>query len=54
MQPTWTLSGFGDEIDPDPVVQTAVLSALGARFIEVRSAWGSNVVELDDDAARPR
>ena len=49
MQPTWTLSGFGDEIDPDPAVQTAVLSALGARFIEVRSAWGLNVVELDDD-----
>lgn len=47
--PTWTLSGFGDEIDPDPAVQTAVLAALGARFIEVRSAWGINVVDLDDE-----
>ncbi|MGO4690847.1 sugar phosphate isomerase/epimerase family protein [Glaciibacter sp. 2TAF33] len=46
---TWTLSGFGDEIDPDPAVQVAVLKALGARFIEVRSAWGVNVVDLDDD-----
>jgi sugar phosphate isomerase/epimerase len=45
----WTLSGFGDEIDPDPVVQIAVLSALGARHVEVRSAWSTNVVELDDD-----
>jgi sugar phosphate isomerase/epimerase len=45
----WTLSGFGDEIDPDPAVQVAVLKALGASFIEVRSAWGVNVVDLDDD-----
>ncbi len=42
----WTLSGFGDEIDPDPVVQLAVLQALGARHIEVRSAWDTNVVDL--------
>ena len=27
---TWTMSGFGDEIDPDPVIQLAVLQALGA------------------------
>ena len=47
--PVWTLSGFGDEIDADPVVQVAVLQALGAMHIEVRSAWGSNVVDLDDD-----
>jgi sugar phosphate isomerase/epimerase len=45
---TWTLSGFGDEIDKDPVVQLAVLRALGARFIEVRSSWGTNVVSLTD------
>ncbi|MFC5931198.1 sugar phosphate isomerase/epimerase family protein [Cryobacterium melibiosiphilum] len=45
----WTLSGFGDEIDPDPAVQVAVLKALGARHIEVRSAWGVNVADLDDD-----
>ncbi|WP_427018536.1 sugar phosphate isomerase/epimerase family protein [Pseudarthrobacter sp. P1] len=45
---TWTLSGFGDEIDPDPAVQAAVLLALGASHIEVRSAWGTNVVDLDD------
>lgn len=47
--PSWTLSGFGDEIDPDPHVQIAVLKALGASHIEVRSAWSTNVVDLDDD-----
>ena len=47
--PTWTLSGFGDEVDPDPKVQSAVLLALGASHIEVRSAWGTNVVELSDE-----
>lgn len=46
--PTWTLSGFGDEIDPDPKIQAAVLLALGASHIEVRSAWGVNVVDLSD------
>ncbi len=45
----WTLSGFGDEIDAEPRVQVAVLQALGARHIEVRSAWGVNVVDLDDE-----
>jgi sugar phosphate isomerase/epimerase len=45
----WTLSGFGDEVDPDPRIQIAVLKALGANHIEVRSAWGVNVVDLDED-----
>src|SRR6185437_8800139 len=45
---TWQLSGFGDEIDDDPKVQIAVLEALGARHIEVRSAWGVNVVDFDE------
>ncbi|MCC6856738.1 MAG: sugar phosphate isomerase/epimerase [Microbacteriaceae bacterium] len=44
--PLWTLSGFGDEIDPDPRVQIAVLKAVGARHIEVRSAWNANISEL--------
>ncbi len=46
----WSLTGFGDEIDADPEVQLAVLAALGASHVEVRSAWGTNVVELDADA----
>jgi sugar phosphate isomerase/epimerase len=47
--PVWTLSGFGDEIDTDPEVQVAVLQAVGASAIEVRSAWDVNVVELGAD-----
>jgi sugar phosphate isomerase/epimerase len=47
--PAWTLSGFGDEIDADPEVQVAVLQAVGARAVEVRSAWGVNVVDLGPD-----
>jgi len=47
----WTLSGFGDEIDPDPEVQAAVLLALGIRHIEVRSAWGANVADFDTGTA---
>ncbi|MEY9931029.1 sugar phosphate isomerase/epimerase [Catenulispora sp. GP43] len=46
---TWTLSGFGDEIGPDPDVQFAVLQALGARHVEVRGAWDTNVVDLADE-----
>lgn len=45
----WPLSGFGDEVDPDPAVQAAVLLALGASHIEVRSAWGTNVSELQPE-----
>ncbi|WP_309075964.1 sugar phosphate isomerase/epimerase family protein [Paenarthrobacter sp.] len=48
----WSLSGFGDEVDPDPTVQAAVLLALGASHIEVRSAWGTNVSELEQDAVQ--
>lgn len=44
----WELSGFGDEIDDDPKIQIAVLQALGANHIEVRSAWGTNIVDLDE------
>ncbi|MFP5018303.1 sugar phosphate isomerase/epimerase family protein, partial [Paenarthrobacter ureafaciens] len=32
---------------PDPAIQAAVLLALGASHIEVRSAWGTNVSELE-------
>ncbi|MDG6104913.1 sugar phosphate isomerase/epimerase [Dactylosporangium aurantiacum] len=43
----WVLSGFGDEIDEDPRIQLAVLRALGASHVEVRSAWGVNVADFD-------
>ena len=48
----WTLSGFADEIDPDPDLQFRTLSELGIHFVEFRSAWGVNVLDLDDDQLR--
>lgn len=44
----WTLSGFADEIDADLATQCAVLSELGLTHLVLRSAWGSNVLDLDD------
>ena len=45
----WTLSGFADEIDDDFEKQCAVLNQLGIANIELRSAWGVNVLDLDDE-----
>jgi sugar phosphate isomerase/epimerase len=45
----WTLSGFADEIGPDLEQQCSVLDDLGVRYLELRSAWHVNVVDLDDD-----
>ncbi|WP_138417744.1 sugar phosphate isomerase/epimerase family protein [Sinomonas gamaensis] len=45
----WELSGFGDEIDDDPRIQAAVMRALGAAHIEVRSAWGTNIVDMSEE-----
>lgn len=45
----WRLSGFGDEIDADPRIQVAVLQALGANHIDVRSAWGTDIVQMSDE-----
>jgi sugar phosphate isomerase/epimerase len=45
----WTLSGFADEIDADPGTQFQTLNELGIRYVEFRSAWGTNVLDLDDD-----
>jgi len=44
----WTLSGFADEIDDDFEEQCRFSAALGLTHIEFRSAWGTNVVDLDD------
>ncbi|GAB2758553.1 sugar phosphate isomerase/epimerase family protein [Sinomonas soli] len=46
---SWNLSGFGDEIDDDPRIQAAVMRALGASYMEVRSAWGTNIVDLPEE-----
>ncbi len=46
----WTLAGFADEISPDLDQQCEVLDALGIRYVEFRSAWDTNVLDLDDEA----
>jgi sugar phosphate isomerase/epimerase len=43
----WTLSGFVDEISNDFTEQCKVASGLGLRYVEVRSAWGTNILDLD-------
>ena len=43
----WTLSGFIDEISNDFTEQCKVASGLGLRHVEVRSAWGTNILDLD-------
>jgi sugar phosphate isomerase/epimerase len=44
----WTLSGFVDEISDDFTEQCKVASGLGLRYVEVRSAWGTNILDLDE------
>ena len=44
----WTLSGFADEISPDFETQCQLLQQLGMQYMEFRSAWGTNILDLDD------
>jgi sugar phosphate isomerase/epimerase len=48
----WTLSGFADEISPDLDEQVTLVTGLGLRYIELRSAWDVNVLDLDPDQLR--
>lgn len=45
----WTLSGFADEIDADFETQCSVLDDLDIRWIEFRSAWRTNILDLSDE-----
>ena len=45
----WTLSGFSDEISPDPREQCEVAGGLGLKYLEIRSAWNVNILDLDAD-----
>jgi sugar phosphate isomerase/epimerase len=45
---TVVLSGFADEISPDPRAQLATLAAESISHLELRSAWSVNVAELTD------
>jgi sugar phosphate isomerase/epimerase len=45
---TFILSGFADEISPEPAVQLETLAAESIRYLELRSAWSTNVATLTD------
>ena len=48
---TFTLSAFGDEIDDDLAVQLRTLRELRIGGLELRGAWGTNVLMLSDEQA---
>ena len=44
----WMLSGFADEIDNEFTTQCEVVRQLGLGYVEIRSAWGVNILDLND------
>ncbi len=48
----WTLSGFADEISPDLDEQISVVTDLGLKYIEFRTAWDLSVLALDEQQLR--
>ena len=52
MTAQFTLSAFGDEIADDVDEQLRVLNELDIRYLELRRAWGTNVLELSDGEVR--
>lgn len=44
----WTISGFGDEIADDLDEQLDALQSLGIQRLDLRAAWGRNVLDLSD------
>lgn len=48
----FTISAFGDEIAVKLHDQLSVLADLNIRYLELRTAWGKNVLDLDDEEAQ--
>src|SRR5947209_15254680 len=46
------LSAFADEISPSPDEQAAVLAREGIRYLDLRSMWDINVLDLSDEQIR--
>jgi sugar phosphate isomerase/epimerase len=52
---TFILSAFGDEISPDLETQLAHLNRLNIHYLDLRGAWGTNVLHMTDgDVERVR
>lgn len=49
MPATFLLSAFGDEIDDDLTTQLDLLASEGITALELRSAWGVNVLDLSGE-----
>jgi sugar phosphate isomerase/epimerase len=45
----WTLTGFADEISPELEEQLETLGEESISYMELRSAWNTNVLDLSDD-----
>lgn len=45
----WKLSGFADEISPDLTAQITTLAAESMHYLDLRGAWGKNVLALSHD-----
>ena len=45
----WTLTGFADEISPELDEQLDTIADESIRFVELRSVWNKNVLDLTDD-----
>lgn len=43
------ITGFADEIGPDPALQIDTLKSENIRYIEFRAVWGKNVLALSQD-----
>jgi sugar phosphate isomerase/epimerase len=46
---TFTLSAFGDEIAADLDEQLSTLDELNVGYLDLRGAWGTNVLRMDED-----
>jgi len=49
MTATFRISAFGDEISPDLEEQLEVLTSLEVGCLDLRGAYGTNVLHMDDD-----
>jgi sugar phosphate isomerase/epimerase len=45
----WTLTGFADEISPELDEQLQTLGEESISYMELRSVWNTNVLDLSDD-----
>ena len=45
----WTLTGFADEISPELEEQLETLAQESIGYMELRSVWNTNVLDLSDD-----